>query len=112
MARTALRTKLPILATVMAVVAAMAAPAGAQGPTGPPCAPRDEVVALLHQRFGEAVVGRGLSAGGSLVEVYASGGGTWTIVATRPAGVSCLIAAGDAWDGAVPPPSKTTAVAE
>lgn len=32
------------------------------------------------------------------IEVYASPDGTWTIVTTRPDGMSCLMAAGQAWE--------------
>lgn len=59
------------------------------------CAPREKVVARLAERFGEARQSRGLSSGQALVELFASPEtGTWTIVVTRPDGLTCLLAAG------------------
>jgi len=51
----------------------------------------------------------GVSTNGSLVELYTSENGTWTLMLTRPDGVSCLIAAGQNWEAfdAVTPASQT-----
>lgn len=69
----------------------------AAGPAsaGPNCAPRDQVVAALAERYGETRQVAGIT-GDSLMEVFASPAGTWTLVISRPDGVSCLVAAGDA----------------
>ena len=47
----------------------------------------------------------GLAADGSVVEVLAATSGSWTILVTKPTGVSCVVASGEAWDH-VPPPLK------
>jgi hypothetical protein len=78
------------LALVVAPVAAEAAPAT--------CAERDSLVALLGENFKEAPVALGIADNGRLVEVLTSdAGSTWSIIVTRPDGVSCLVAAGASW---------------
>ena len=63
------------------------------------CAARGEVVAKLAQRFGETLRSVGLQRADGLVEIYASEKtGTWTILVTRPDGMSCLLAAGELWE--------------
>ena len=73
--------------------------AEAAGPATGACAARGEVVAKLAQRFGETLRSVGLQRADGLVEVYASEKtGTWTILVTRPDGMSCLLAAGELWE--------------
>ncbi len=44
---------------------------------------------------------QGLSAKGTLLEVFATkNGSSWTLVETLPIGVSCVRATGEAWAGA------------
>lgn len=65
------------------------------------CAPRDQVVAQLGERFGETRLSLGLDVRGNLVELLASHAtGNWSIVATSPEGQSCLIGSGTAWEDA------------
>jgi hypothetical protein len=62
------------------------------------CAPRDRVVGQLAQRYHEVRVAAGVSAAGSLVEVFvAEHGTTWTIAVTTPNGLTCLVASGEGW---------------
>ncbi len=86
------------LAAVTLVAAFAANPAAAQGPpAGSACTSRDEVLRVLAENFQEATIGRGLQANGTLLEVYASKSGTWTIVLSWPTGLSCIVSTGDAW---------------
>jgi len=62
------------------------------------CAGHEAVVEKLKKVFGEEPTGAGLSSNGGMLEVYASERGTWTIVLTRPDGLSCLIATGEHWE--------------
>lgn len=63
------------------------------------CAPRDRVLTQLTEKYGEARQGMGLAANNSVVEVFASAEtGTWTITVTNPAGVTCLVASGQAYE--------------
>lgn len=62
------------------------------------CHPRDGIVTQLQDRYGEAQQGAGLTQAGRVVEIWANPEtGTWTILVTRPNGVSCAVAAGEAW---------------
>jgi len=73
--------------------------AGAAAARPGACAARGEVVAKLAKRFGETLRSVGLQRAEGLVEVYASEKtGTWTILVTRPDGMSCLLAAGELWE--------------
>ena len=77
-----------------AALAALALPAEAQQV----CAPRDQIVKRLADTYGEARQGLGLQGGRLVVELYASAEtGTWTIIATRPDGTACAMAAGHEW---------------
>ena len=40
----------------------------------------------------------GLASNGSMIEIFASPNGSWTIVMTQPDGVTCLMAAGESWE--------------
>lgn len=71
---------------------ALATPAAAQ--TLQHCAPRDAVLMRLHGKYSEARQGYGLAANGSVMEVYASANGSWTIVITLASGITCILASG------------------
>lgn len=62
------------------------------------CADRDDIVSALASRYGEQPVAAGLAGERVIVEVFAApAGATWTILLTRPDGISCAILAGEAW---------------
>ncbi len=59
---------------------------------------RDEIVAELDARYEEAPVAGGITANGTILEVFASPDGrSWTIIVTRPDGMSSVIAEGEGW---------------
>lgn len=66
------------------------------------CAPREQVVARLATGFDEVRRGAGLTTGpdgrAQVLEIFASEAGSWTAVVTRPDGLSCLVASGQAWE--------------
>ncbi|MFQ5763877.1 MAG: hypothetical protein ACE5GT_03020 [Rhodospirillales bacterium] len=62
------------------------------------CGSHRTVSENLNKSYAEAPVSMGVTAGGGIVEVFASPEGTWTLVITQPNGVSCLIAAGQDWE--------------
>ena len=67
------------------------------------CMPHADIAKRLESGYAETPVAIGLSANGGLVEVFASPDGeTWTLVITTPKGVSCVVIAGEAWDGRGP----------
>lgn len=69
----------------------------------PFCGRRTEIGASLGRDYAEAQVGRGLTAGGRLVELFVSPEGTFPILVTIPAGLSCVVAVGRNWDAAAKP---------
>lgn len=62
------------------------------------CGDRGEIVRHLEQNFKEGTVALGLAGNGGLLEVLASEAGTWTIIVTRPTGLSCVLATGQSWE--------------
>ena len=89
-------------AFVLAAAVAATAPAAAQQV----CAPRDRIIERLGEKYGESRHGFGLQGAKVVVELYASAEtGTWTIIATRPDGTACALAAGQDWrEGERTPP--------
>ena len=73
----------------------------AQESTGQPCAKRGIATTQLHELYGERRIGYGLAANGSVIELFAAPNGSFTLFATLPDGISCLIATGQSWE---PPP--------
>jgi hypothetical protein len=71
------------------------APASAAGQ--PICGAHDDVASDLEKKYAETPSARGLATAGLMIEVFSSPEGTFTIVATRPDGTSCLLAVGEAW---------------
>jgi hypothetical protein len=63
------------------------------------CAAREKILNTLNQEYKEAPAGLGLTQAGSVVELLVSRAGSWTLLATAPNGMSCLLAAGDHWEG-------------
>lgn len=59
--------------------------------------PRDALVEILRREFTETKVAHGLSADGTLLEVFASREGTFTLVKSYPSRISCMIDAGVNW---------------
>ena len=89
---------LTALTATLALTAATAAPPAAAR-RGPNCGPRDAVVARLAERFGETRQSIGLGADNAVMEVFASAEtGTWTITVTTAAGLTCLVASGQAFE--------------
>ena len=66
---------------------------------GAQCAPRDNVVTHLAEKYGETRRGIGLAGQGTVMEVYAADAtGTWTILMTMPNGTACMIASGQGYE--------------
>jgi len=66
------------------------------------CTERKAAVAKLEKDYSEVPVSMGLASNGAVIEVLASPdspeGNTFTIILTRPDGISCVMAAGEAWE--------------
>lgn len=84
--------------TILSIAAfAVFAVPGDAGANGQLCGERDEFVQKLNKTYGERPSSAGLESEGNVFEVFRSDEGSWTILATRPSGVSCIVAVGDAW---------------
>ena len=85
-------TKLTMLLATVAIC--LAGPAAASS-----CAARALVVDRLTNDFGETRQSMGLGAQGAVIEVFASEEtGTWTITVTTAAGLTCMVASGQAYE--------------
>lgn len=63
------------------------------------CGPREMVIERLAEGYGETRQSMGLGANNAVIEVFASSEtGTWTITVTRPNGLTCLVASGQAFE--------------
>ncbi len=73
------------------------------------CGLRDDMGAMLDQRFGEQPQAGGI-VGDRIVELLVSQTGSWTILITSADGRSCVVTGGDDWtDQPVTSPSKVKA---
>jgi hypothetical protein len=66
------------------------------------CSKREDVLKLLDKKYSESATGMGLIGDTNMIEVYVSEKGTFTILATNKQGVSCILAAGQNWEGQEP----------
>ena len=66
-----------------------------------PCAARGEVVKMLREHFGESPIAHGTAHTGATAEVFLGPKGTWSIVATAPNGLSCMVGSGENWQAQV-----------
>ena len=63
------------------------------------CAKREVVVERLSSKYSETRQSIGLGTNNTMVEVFASiQSGSWTIIATMPSGLACIVAAGQAFE--------------
>ena len=76
------------------VIGMLVHPAHAQ----PFCAERSTVLAGLEKKYQEEPIHMGLASNGYVMEVLVSPSRSFTIIMTRPNGLSCVMAAGEAWE--------------
>ncbi len=77
-------------------------PANAQ--TRANCAPRDRIVERLNETYGETRQAVGLAGNNTMMELFASDStGSWTITATLPSGLTCLVASGQSFEAVKDP---------
>jgi hypothetical protein len=78
-----------------AAVAAATAPAGAAPMS---CAERTDIVQKLDDAYSEKRQASALTSTGSVLEVYVSMSGTWSMLVSKPDGTACVVAVGEAWE--------------
>jgi len=96
-------TSFMMVAGVAGAMLSGSALAQQSAPREAPCAIHNHVAGQLREIFGERAMGSGLTESGVLFELYVSPSGSWTLLATTPTGVSCLVGAGDDWEPRPPP---------
>ena len=67
-------------------------------PGGAVCGERGKFLSHLGQNHKESPSAMGVTASGRVIEVLTSNDGTWTSIMTHPNGVTCMVAAGQAWE--------------
>lgn len=66
------------------------------------CASHATIIKMFDDMFHETQSATALTSAGTLLEVLtASDGSTWTIIVSRPDGLSCVVAAGQNWQDKV-----------
>lgn len=71
------------------------------------CASREAVVERLGTKYGESRQSIGLGTNNAVVEVFASlDTGTWTITVTMTNGMTCIVAAGQAFETLAEAPAE------
>lgn len=63
-----------------------------------PCGKRDEIIKMLSEKYRESPRAMAIAKETSLLEIFTSKSGSWTILVTQPAGPSCIIGAGQSWE--------------
>ena len=70
-------------------------------------------MAQLHARYGEVVIGQGVTFNGGVLEIFANPeSGTFSAVLSMPqgmGGVSCIVSAGKDWEIFAPEPPGSPA---
>jgi hypothetical protein len=94
------RTTALSLAAVSLAGILLTSPASSQATTeqAAMCGVRTEIVTKLSKEFQEAPMATGMVDQSAVLEIFVSDTGTWTILATRPDGTSCVVSAGEGWD--------------
>ncbi len=84
-----------LLLTVSALATLASSPAMAQMV----CGERVAIVNALEAGHQEQKTAAGLSGNGGLVELFTGDAGSWTLLLTLPGGPTCLLGAGEDWEG-------------
>lgn len=89
-----MRRLLPLLPLLFLAAPALAEPILAEGVA---CGDRDKLLARLGKDYSEQPVATGVAKDGSRFEILASATGSFTVLLTRPNGLTCLVAEGQNW---------------
>lgn len=65
-----------------------------------PCGTHEEIIRTLAERWGERSAGMGIVANGFVIEFVTNPEtGSFTVIMTRPGGATCVVLAGENWEG-------------
>jgi hypothetical protein len=87
--------------------AAMALAAAGSAQAQSVCGDRAEIIKVLGNKYQEMPKAFGIAGQRSLVELFTSTTGSWTMLMTQPQGVTCILATGQSWEE-LPPGQKLT----
>jgi hypothetical protein len=96
-----MRLKLVILAwlSVMIVLGILSVGMQQAHAAGRVCGERSTIVEYLKERYKETPRAVGVaSSGKSVMEIYTSEKGSWTVLMTTAKGITCIMAAGHSWE--------------
>lgn len=82
---------------VSAISVAMSLAVTAKTFAAPTCGTHDLIASTLATQYNERPLHRGLTPKGTMVEIFSSNAGTFTVVVTIRTGMSCLVTAGTHW---------------
>jgi hypothetical protein len=99
-------SKLRLAAALIGAALAMAPGSAAQAAI---CAPRPSIVDALKSKFSEQQNGVGIVNTETVVELFVSVEGSWTMLTTNVTGISCIVGSGTSWQGVVPPNASARA---
>jgi hypothetical protein len=72
------------------------------------CGERQAFTEALKGKFKEERQALGLVATSSVVELYVSPGGSWTVLMTGVDGKSCVLATGHSWESSTPKAAQSS----
>ncbi len=104
-----------VLSTTCLLAAVCLAPAAhaQSGFFGGLCADRDTTEKLLAKRYSESQVAAGITHGGALFELFSNRtGSNWSVLITKPNGISCIVALGNDLSARAIPMEELTAYPE
>ena len=87
-----------LVVVVLLAPASVAAEGIANNSASIVCDDRTKIVSSLSNDYKETRESIGLANSGSVVEVFSATDGSWSMIVTRPDGLTCLIAAGRNWE--------------
>jgi len=73
------------------------------------CAPRPSIVDALKTKYSERQNGVGIVNQNTVFELFVSIEGSWTMLATNVAGISCIVGSGTSWQGVDQPNANARA---
>jgi hypothetical protein len=62
------------------------------------CAERTDIIQKLDDAYAEKRQASALTSTGSVLEVYVSMSGTWSMLVSKPDGTACVVAVVEAWE--------------
>jgi hypothetical protein len=97
----------PLLLAALVLTPLWPAPAPATNPIAEVlCEPRDRLAARLAGQGAMRPVGQGLRDPGTVLEIWATPDGRWTLIQAQADGLACILAMGEGWDM---PPARAPA---